>query len=482
MSTLNNFIVAAQNIKRKHRSSNIIESQWNLPSMLRNSLKLDNLFNMNEYKRQLASLANRKVLALAQNQLVHWQQQQRQQQQQQVSGRKASLSQVNLQPIGQEKLQRQLQAPNADENRSNSGNGNATTRTKKIDVAESIVPAGQANVKAADSAQSVKLNQTTELQASASTIIQPAASLSVVGNSSVSSSSSPGGSGNDDRDSMSSFKLVKPKPQLQQQVVGQTSGVVAAVAAAAAATTTPTSAASTTTPKDLLVDQQKAPESWASVTTQRPASLKSVAVSLLRADSVAKQKNDSNLIQIEKVAARKLAEKKQQLVGGDGGGQSLSTATLIDRNDQPAAAPAKAENEQLEVCLRQFLCRLAEKLNKNLKSSLASQAEAKNSTLAPDNLERLTKRYIRQLIGQIEAEQPSVRLSSNWASKSRDESKGTKQQQQRHSDWAKKNEEEEDIVDSLYRSAMQNECSSRYNCVELIQLERTLARMKLRFN
>lgn len=140
-------------------------------------------------------------------------------------------------------------------------------------------------------------------------------------------------------------------------------------------------------------------------------------------------------------------------------------------NESASAVTANnSTRHRLEVCLNQFLCRLTVKLNKSLKSAPIATATANsNETLSADQLERITKRYINQLVEQIEAEHPNVSLSVN---RSVDGSQKSPMQHQ----------VSDSALDVLYKNAMRNQCSLMYNCLELIQLEKMLSKMKLKFS
>lgn len=362
ISALNSFITAAQNIKRKHRSS-IIENQWNIPSMFKNFLKFENLFNLEEFKRQLASVAHTGVVLAQQKQ--------------------------------------QLQATQLHNNNDN----NSISKEKKFDnnyqttsLTKKVNPISiKSDIK---SSSGDYHNTTTSILATTTTT--PLISINVTDSDEVNNNyinraqvSSPFGK---DLDTASSSINKQIDPTMGKEYYSTS---------------------------NVLTDGKK-PEF--------------------------NNQKQNDLIKLER--------------------ETMDNST----------------KRHLEVCLNQFLCRLTVKLNKSLKNSLITNMATTNDSQQsptlynqqnkksftqpnPDQLERITKKYINQLIEQIEAENPSVLSNLQSTSISNKTGYNNEADIQKNSG-----------LDLLYMNAMKNQCSLMYNCIELNQLEKTLSKMKLKFS
>lgn len=366
LSALNNLIVThAQNIKRKHRSS-IMDTQWTMPTALRNTLKLENLLNIKEFRRQLATIAqtnqlSRALIARHQQELLN---QQRPQEPQNSSSTEASKT----------------------HNRTSS-----TSELKPPDTEAWMTPKPPAT-KAEEAATSSPLLNT----------VQPA--------SSTEKNQAP---------------IERPSTRLELRA------------------SDPAASADQVDTGRILQDNHGGQRAPLSITLPPASQL----TQTIRTEPIQ--------VQVE-----------------------LTPTKLVTINtDQQTTVIPSAENlnsgtvrQHLEVCLNQFLCRFAVKLRKGLKNSFRSSETAARSRLnstemPPERLEYLTKNYIKQIINKIEADNPKVAFQAGKTDQSSlDEGSIDKPDQ---------------LLDMLYKNALKNQCDVMYNCSELIQIERSLLKMKL---
>lgn len=144
-------------------------------------------------------------------------------------------------------------------------------------------------------------------------------------------------------------------------------------------------------------------------------------------------------------------------------------------------------NEQLEVCLNQFLCRLASKLIESIKYTVTNGQRLKvNTTLEapePEQIEKVTKSHIHKVLDQIKAQDPFRSLIQKDTSLDDalvTDNRSTVQNTNR----AKKKvtTSKREMLDKLYKNAVDNRCSSSYKCMELVEFQKLISMMKLRFD
>lgn len=397
MNALNSFIVAASaNMKRKHRSS-MIENHWSIPSMIKSSLKLDNLFNVQELKRQLVEKA--KEIQLAQSQMLQ--------------------QQYTL--LGKHQLAPLLDTTLPFSKRTASNNMFVANTKPVLEQTSSSYPlnktliGGEQTTTTSGGQMSMLSNNKTKTNQAQAQTLNPI----TIGNSSTNSQVSAVTDLSED---------VTASSQLETPVSSQL---------------VPNKAQYQTIPEMTALQDSHSPK--ISIVSTK---------SLFVADST-----NNKQAELQPVA---------------------STDKTADVNN--------STRHHLEVCLNQFLCRLTVKLSKSLKNTHVNSAahtnvdnRSQNSSSTPitsDHVERLTKKYINQLVEQIETENPSLKLNSKIMP---------------HPDISVDNDDEpkqywnntrqhESPLDTLYKNAMKNRCSMMYNCVELLQLERTLSKMKLKLS
>lgn len=372
LSALNNLIVAhAQNIKRKHRSS-IVDNQWTLPLGLRNTLKLEKLLNIKEFKRQLDSVIQTNKLSRA---FIAQQQQQMQETEHPVNETSAKVSSSLLKV-------------------------NDLTESKRGDEGQQAQRVGGSNERTNTSLASGAKSATRIEPTAAPAPSEPVEPLR--------------------------YNLDKPNTKEQLKTKGSSSPLFD----------------SAETDKIIQDNHLARHPVHNPVLGQITQTVQTEPIQ----------------VQVELAPVKLSAASANQ------------QAPAVDKTSNPSM------RQHLEVCLNQFLCRFAVKLRKGLKSSFraAPQSEQQttrlksNSTeMAPERVERLTKNYIKQIINRIEAENPIATSQLNKMANTTD------------TPGAQFVDKPEHQLDVLYKNALRNQCDLMYNCSELIQIEKSLLRMKL---
>lgn len=388
INALNNFIVAASaNMKRKHRSS-MIEHNWSIPSMIKSSLKLDNLFNVQELKRQLVEKA--KEIQLAQSQMA----------QQQHS----FLGKHQLVPVDTPFSRR--------------------TTSENIFLSSNKPIFGH------------NQQQNTSLTNNKTTIIEQTNDGQLI--------------------TLTPDKTKSNQTQTSPIKIGNSTD------------------SQVPTATDLIEDTATTSSQLETPVTSQVVSNK-VKYQIIPEMTVLQ---DSHSPKVSIISTKSL------FVNGPTNNKQPEPHPVasFQPNKDKAADVNNSTRHHLEICLNQFLCRLTFKLSKSLKNTYVASAQTSldnrsrntSTQLAPDQVERLTKKYINQLVEQIEAENPSLRLDSKIYKDSDDEPQ--------QSQYWNSTRQQENPLDTLYKNAMNNQCSQMYNCVELLQLEKTLSKMKLRLS
>lgn len=179
---------------------------------------------------------------------------------------------------------------------------------------------------------------------------------------------------------------------------------------------------------------------------------------------------------------------------------SVGPKTEPDDGVVTLVAEHQTGRDHLDVCLRQFLCRLASKLSESIKVSLSNGLKFKSNpmlvksnssilNIEPEQIEKVTKLHVSQLLDQIEAQIHNKSASFGYEIESDDsnstsnlDTKGSQLSQLPNVSNNGRREKRKDILDSLYKNAIGGQCASSYECVELVQFQKQLARMKLKFN
>lgn len=376
ISVLNNLIVThAQNIKRKHRSS-IMDTQWSLPLALRNTLKLENLLNIKEFRRQLATISqtnqlSKALIARHQQELLNHHQQ-----------RAQELMNSSSTEVAASKLY------------------NITRNTGELKQPDTQTESWRTSVSQAKPATKVD---------------EPA-------------TSSPTAHTMEPTSTTDKYPVPIERPSTRLEL----------------------KASNTAAPVDLadtgriMQDNHGGQRTPLSITLPPASQL----TQTIRTEPIQ--------VQVELTPAK---------------------LVTIGTTDQRTTVIPSAENlnsgtvrQHLEVCLNQFLCRFAVKLRKGLNNSFRSaettaRSRLNSTEMPPERLEYLTKNYIKQIINKIEADNPKVAFQGGKTDQaSPDEGSIDKPEQ---------------LLDMLYKNALKNQCDLMYNCSELIQIERSLLKMKL---